>query len=134
MEALRRELAAELPGQNLKVSTENGLVFLRGNVKDLNASNRAVQIAATAGKVINLLYVDVPAQPRQILLKVRFASVDRSVEKQLGLNLFSLNQKGVGTHWHRAVLAAHREPAHCNQCCCGRHSPADCNSRSSARI
>jgi pilus assembly protein CpaC len=49
-----------------------------------------VQIAATAGKVINLLYVDVPAPQRQILLKVRFASVDRSVEKQLGLNIFSL--------------------------------------------
>ena len=97
MEGLRRQLRAELPGQDLKVSMENGLVFLRGNVKDLSASNRAVQIAATAGKVINLLYVDVPAQPRQILLKVKFASVDRSKETQLGLNLFSLNGKGVGT-------------------------------------
>ncbi len=90
MEALRHELNTELPGQDLKVSTENGLVFLRGNVKDLSSSNRAVQIAATAGKVINLLYVAVPEQPRQILLKVRFASVDRSAERQLGLNIFSL--------------------------------------------
>jgi pilus assembly protein CpaC len=97
MEAVRRQLRAELPGQELKVSAENGLVFLRGNVKDLSASNRAVQIAATAGKVINLLYVDVPTQPRQILLKVKFASVDRSKEMQLGLNLFSLNNKGVGS-------------------------------------
>ncbi len=90
LEGLRRELRAELPGQTLQVSMENGLVFLRGNVKDLNSSNRAVQIAATAGKVINLLYVDVPAAQKQILLKVRFASVDRSLEKQLGLNIFSL--------------------------------------------
>ncbi len=97
MEGVRRQLRAELPGQELKVSAENGLVFLRGSVKDLSASNRAVQIAATAGKVINLLYVDVPAPQRQILLKVKFASVDRSVERQLGLNLFSLNNKGVGT-------------------------------------
>jgi pilus assembly protein CpaC len=89
METLRRELRAELPGQTLKVTSENGLIFLRGTVKDLNSSNRAVQIAATAGKVINLLYVDVPPPDPQILLKVRFASVDRSLEKQLGLNIFS---------------------------------------------
>jgi pilus assembly protein CpaC len=59
-------------------------------VKDLTASARAIQIASTAGKVVNLLYVDVPASQPQILLKVRFASVDRTVEKQLGINLFSL--------------------------------------------
>jgi pilus assembly protein CpaC len=89
MDGLRRELRAELPGQNVKVTSENGLIFLRGTVKDLNSSNRAVQIAATAGRVINLMYVDVPPAEKQILLKVRFASVDRSLETQLGLNIFS---------------------------------------------
>jgi pilus assembly protein CpaC len=90
MEALRRELRTELPGQPLKVTSENGLVFLRGTVKDLNSSERAVQIASTAGKVVNLLYVDVPPPAPQILLKVRFASVDRALTKQLGINIFSL--------------------------------------------
>jgi pilus assembly protein CpaC len=89
MEELRRELRVELPGQKLKVSSENGLIFLRGTVKDLNSSERAVQIASTAGKVVNLLYVDVPPAEPQILLKVRFASIDRSKAKQLGLNIFS---------------------------------------------
>jgi pilus assembly protein CpaC len=87
--ALRRELKVALPGQNINVVTENNLVFLRGTVDDLSSSDRAVQIASSAGKVVNLLYVTVPPSPRQILLKVRFASVDRSVTKQLGLNLFS---------------------------------------------
>jgi pilus assembly protein CpaC len=90
LEGLRRELRTELPGQQVRVSSENGLVFLRGTVKDLTSSARATQIAATAGKVVNLLYVDVPASEPQILLKVRFASVDRTVEKQLGINIFSL--------------------------------------------
>jgi pilus assembly protein CpaC len=89
LEAVRRELRAEFPGQTLKVSTENGLIFLRGTVKDIASSDRASKIAATVGKVVNLLYVDVPAGDPQILLKVRFASVDRSKEKQLGINLFS---------------------------------------------
>jgi pilus assembly protein CpaC len=90
MDSLRRELRTELPGQTVKVSSENGLVFLRGTVKDLNASDRAVQIASTAGKVVNLLYVNVPPPAPQILLKVRFASVDRTLSKQLGINIFSL--------------------------------------------
>ena len=89
MEALRRELKAELPEQQVKVSFENGQIFLRGTVKDLNSSDRAVQIASTAGKVVNLLYVNVPAADPQILLKVKFASVDRTLTKTLGLNLFS---------------------------------------------
>lgn len=86
---IRRELRTELPGQKVSVSSENDLVFLRGTVKDLTSSQRAVQIASTVGKVVNLLYVDVPPSAPQILLKVRFASVDRTMAKQLGLNLFS---------------------------------------------
>ena len=80
LDSLRRELRTELPGQTLRVTTENGLIFLRGTVKDLRSSDRAVQIASTAGKVVNLLYVNVPTAEPQILLKVRFASLDRNAE------------------------------------------------------
>ena len=73
----------------MNVSTQNGSVFLRGTVKDLTSSQRAEKIAATMGKVVNLLDVNVPSSDPQILLKVRFASVDRSLEKQLGINIFS---------------------------------------------
>ena len=89
LEAVRRELRTELPGQVLKVSSESGMIFLRGTVKDYNSSQRAVQIAATAGKVVNLLYVTVPEAEQQVLLKVRFASVDRNLAKSLGINIFS---------------------------------------------
>ena len=89
LDAIRRELRLELPGEPLKVTSENGMVFLRGTVKNLNGSARAVQIASTGGKVVNLLNVEVPAPDPQILLKVRFASVDRSKEKQLGINFFT---------------------------------------------
>ncbi len=89
LEAIRRELRTELPGQDLKVSDQDGNVFLRGTVKDLNSSTRAVAIASTLGKVVNLLNVDVPTSNPQILLKVRFASVDRNKSRQLGMNLFS---------------------------------------------
>jgi pilus assembly protein CpaC len=90
LEAIRREFRTELPGQTLKISSENGMLFLRGTVKDLTSSARAVEIAASAGKVVNLLNVNVPPADPQILLKVRFASVDRVKSKSLGLNLVSL--------------------------------------------
>jgi pilus assembly protein CpaC len=90
MEALRRELRSELPGQVVRVSTDGKNVFLRGTVKDLTSSQRAVEIASTAGKVVNLLNVVVPTSKPQILLKVRFASFDRSKALQLGLNLAAL--------------------------------------------
>jgi pilus assembly protein CpaC len=89
LEGLRRELRTELPGQTVKITTEDGNIFLRGTVKDLGSSQRAVEIATTAGKVVNLLNVTVPPSDPQILLKVRFASVDRSLERQLGINFFS---------------------------------------------
>ena len=89
VEGLRRELRNELPGQAIKISVDSGNIFLRGTVKDLGSSQRAVDIASTAGKVVNLLDVNVPASDPQILLKVRFASVDRNLEKQFGINFFS---------------------------------------------
>ena len=89
LDGLRRELRTELPGQSVRVTSESGSIFLRGTVKDLTSSDRAVQIASTAGKVVNLLYVDVPKPEPQILLKVRFCSLDRTRGNQLGINLFS---------------------------------------------
>jgi pilus assembly protein CpaC len=86
---LRTRIAEELPGQAIEVTMEGDNVFLRGTVKDLVSAERAVAIAATAGRVTNLLYVTVPPTDKQILLKVQFATVDRSVVSQLGLNLIS---------------------------------------------
>jgi pilus assembly protein CpaC len=90
LDSVRRELRTELPGSTIKVTYDNNNIFLRGDVKDMTSAERAVKIASTAGKVVNLLSVDVPRSDPQILLKVRFASVDRSLQKQLGINLFNL--------------------------------------------
>ena len=96
IEAVRNELAREI-GQDVSITLESGNVFLRGTVNDRVTADRAEQIAGTLGKVINLLRVLVPPGEPQILLKVRFANISRTVSEQLGLNLFSTNQKGVGS-------------------------------------
>ena len=89
LEALRRELAKELGEQSVTVSFENGAVFLRGTVKDLTSAERAVAISEPFGKPVNLLRVMTPQGDPQILLRVKFAEVDRTVSSDLGLNLFS---------------------------------------------
>jgi pilus assembly protein CpaC len=89
LETLRREIGKELPGQKIEPSVENDLIFLRGTAKDLTSAERAIAIASSMGKPVNLLYVDVPAPDAQILLRVKFASVDRSLLTQWGLNIFS---------------------------------------------
>jgi pilus assembly protein CpaC len=93
-EAVRAELLREA-GAGASMEVQDGLVFLNGMVADATTADRAVNIVSPLGKVVNLLRVVTPAAEPQILLKVRFADVDRSTANQIGINLFSLNQKGV---------------------------------------
>jgi pilus assembly protein CpaC len=90
LDAVRTEIARELPDAHIDVTLENDTAFVRGTVKDVIAADRVMAIAlATVGKAVNLLRVDVPPVEGQVLLRVRFASVDRNVETDLGLNLIS---------------------------------------------
>jgi pilus assembly protein CpaC len=91
IQAAKDQIATEF-GEDVQVAVSNASVYLTGRVRDLYAANRAVSIAETIGKVVNLLKVDVPEAAQQILLKVRFADVDRSKERDLGINFFGVAQ------------------------------------------
>jgi pilus assembly protein CpaC len=89
LDNINRELRTEMGDQKVAVSMQDGVPFLRGIVNDLLSADRAVLIASTLGKPVNLLRVKVPPVEAQILIKVRFADVDRTYSQQLGLNFFS---------------------------------------------
>jgi pilus assembly protein CpaC len=89
LEATRRELKREFPNDQLDLTMENGILFVRGTVSDMTSAERAMQIARTAGTAVNLLSVKVPPTEAQILLKVKFADVDRATSNQLGADFFS---------------------------------------------
>ena len=89
LDNVRREIRRELPDQEISLTADGEYIFLRGTAKDLTSVDRAVSIASTVGKAVNLLYVQLPSRGAQILLKVRFASIDRNAISQLGVNLFS---------------------------------------------
>ena len=88
-DSVRDQLSRELAGQDVSVTAQEGGIFLRGTAKDMVSAERAAAIAGTLGKVVNLLRVAVPPVEAQILLKVRFANVDRSAARDLGLNIIS---------------------------------------------
>ncbi len=89
LDAINRELRTELGDQQVGITMEDGVPFLRGTVNDLNSAERAVMITSVLGRPVNLLQVKIPPVEAQILIKVRFADVDRSYSQQLGLNFFS---------------------------------------------
>jgi pilus assembly protein CpaC len=89
LNAVRDQIARELPGSDISVLFDNDTAFVRGRVKDLFTAGRVMAIASTLGKTINLLRVDIPPVEPQILLRVRFANVDRSATSDLGLDLAS---------------------------------------------
>ena len=85
LEAVRQQLARDYPDDDINVTFDNDAVFVRGTVKDVVAAERVMAIASTLGKPVNLLRVDVPPSEAQILVKVRFANVDRSASRDLAV-------------------------------------------------
>ncbi len=101
LEAVRQQIARDYPDDDISVTFENDTAFVRGTVKDTFAAGRVMQMVSSLGpKAVNLLHVKVPQGDPQILLKVRFANVDRSQSLNLGFNFASTagNQiTGIGT-------------------------------------
>jgi len=89
LEAVRQQIARDFPNEDISVTFENDTAFVRGLVHDVTAAERVMSIVATLGKSVNLLRVDVPPIEQQVVLRVRFANVDRSAAMQLGSNFFS---------------------------------------------
>jgi pilus assembly protein CpaC len=89
LEAARQQLARDFPDDEINITYENETAFVRGRVKDVIAADRVMSVASTLGKTVNLLQVDIPPAETQILLKVRFANVDRGLSTDLGFNFAS---------------------------------------------
>jgi len=95
--ALDTELKSGLPGATIEFNGNAETMVLTGKVTDAEQAKRAEAIASThTKKVVNM--IEVPAKPdrREILLQVKFASVDRTALAQFGMNLFSRNSTTLG--------------------------------------
>jgi pilus assembly protein CpaC len=89
------------PNEQVKVTVSKDIVTLSGHVSSADVADKILELAQsmvpTKKNVVSLL--EVPAPPTgEVLLKVRFAEVDRSAVRQLGINILSLpGAKNVGS-------------------------------------
>lgn len=84
---LREQIKKMFPASNVDVSSASGSIVLRGRAPDLEAANRIAQVAGPYGAhVLNFLEI---SGGQQIMVKVRFAEVSRSLTQNLGFNAFA---------------------------------------------
>jgi pilus assembly protein CpaC len=106
--ALDETLLKVLPGSSVQAEAVNESVILSGQVANAGDADKAVRVAqafvAKPENVINMLSV---AEPEQVMLKVRIVEVNRSVVKQLGVNLNALIGQIGGSQFSLANAATY---------------------------
>ena len=96
--AIIADLKRELPEDSIQFNGNADTIVLTGSVKNPDSSKRAAAIAQTRTKnVINLIELPKKTDPRQIMLQVKFASIDRAAMSEIGFNYFSRNPKFLGS-------------------------------------
>jgi len=89
LEAVRQQIARDFPNDDINITFDNDTVFVRGAVRDMLSANRVMEMAATLGKPLNLLRVAVAPSGPEVLLKVKFATIDITAERDLGFSLLT---------------------------------------------
>src|SRR5271170_2446354 len=90
LEPLRRLLRETFPRDEFTVYTSRDSIALNGRVGSREVADRAMALSAPFGKtVVNNLQVAPGPIEKQILLRVKFAELDRTAASQFGVNLLS---------------------------------------------
>jgi len=94
---LREAVARSFPREPIQVEAEEGRVVLTGVASAPPIADQINKMAAPFSKeIVNSILIARPGRQKQILLKVRFAQVDRTKATAFGVNLFSNAEKGLG--------------------------------------
>ncbi|MCC6264860.1 MAG: pilus assembly protein N-terminal domain-containing protein [Bryobacterales bacterium] len=99
VEAMRQNLRQEFPDSDIDLSVvgadpQKRQVLLKGTVPDVVGARRAEAMVASLGKPVSLLRVLTPEAEPQILLRVKFANVERNAASELGANFISTGAGG----------------------------------------
>jgi len=93
LDPLKKILKDSFPSEQIDVESSRDSLTLNGKITNKDDGDRAAALAATFAKtVVNNLKLSGGAAEKQILLRVRFAELDRQRELQYGVNL--LGQAG----------------------------------------
>jgi len=90
LDSLRKVLKDTFPNEQIVPESSRESLSLNGVVSSKEVSDRAVALAGPFAKnVVNNLQLGTPPVEKQILLRVKFAELDRSVAEQYGINWFA---------------------------------------------
>ncbi|MEZ5354119.1 MAG: pilus assembly protein N-terminal domain-containing protein [Bryobacteraceae bacterium] len=90
LEPIRKLLSESFPNQNIELQSARDSVVLVGRIGDQASSDKATALVSSLAKtVVNNLVVDPTPVDKQILLRVKFAELDRNYSQQFGFNLIS---------------------------------------------
>lgn len=94
LDTVRKLLKETFPNEDIKVASSRDSLSLTGSVTSPAIAERAAAMAAGFAKtVINNLTVAVPVE-KQIVLRVKFAELNRSLGAQYGVNILSSGAAG----------------------------------------
>jgi pilus assembly protein CpaC len=87
---LREAVARSFPNEPIQVEAEENRIVLTGTATAVPVADQIAKMATPFSKeIVNSIRIALPGRQKQILLKVRFAQVDRSKLTAFGINLFS---------------------------------------------
>jgi pilus assembly protein CpaC len=90
LDPVRELLRQTFPDAQIQIQAARDAVALTGTVPNQATSDRAAALVAPFGKaVVNNLRVVTSSAERQVLLRVKFAELNRSASSALGVNLIS---------------------------------------------
>src|SRR5260370_15084682 len=90
LEPLRKLLKDTFPKEEIQIQSSRDSLSLTGHVSNKENADRATALAAPFAKtIVNNLQLAAPGVEKQILLRVKFAELDRSASNQFGVNLLS---------------------------------------------
>ncbi len=90
LDSLRKLMKETFPHEDIHAWSSRDSLSLTGHVSTREIAERAVALAAPFGRtVVNNLQLAAAPVEKQILLRVKFAELDRSKETQLAVNLVS---------------------------------------------
>ena len=99
LDPLRRILQDTYPNEKIDIHSSRDSITLNGTVSSKDIADRTVALSSTFAKTVvnNLLVTPGPVE-KQILLRVKFAELDRTVAQQFGVNFLSTGAlKTIGT-------------------------------------
>jgi pilus assembly protein CpaC len=90
LEPLRKLLKDTFPKEDIHVQSSRESLSLTGSVTNKDVAERASALATPFGKtIVNNLQIISTGAEKQILLRVKFAELDRTASTQFGVNLVS---------------------------------------------